>query len=64
MMVVVCGYAARGREVGLDGVASGRVTVVRWGEHHCCLIRLCVLMVEVDHTFAAVRGSCVTGSRN
>lgn len=60
MVVVVCGD---GRGVVLDGVALRAVTVVRWGEHHGRLVCLCVLVVEVDHASAAVRGSRHTVGR-
>lgn len=56
-MVVIRGDVAGGRDVVLDGAALGAVAVVRWGEHHGRLVGLRVLMVEVDHTPAAVRGS-------
>lgn len=57
LVVVICGDVAGGRGVVLDGVALRRVTVVRWGEHHGRLVCLRVLVVEVDYTSAAVRGS-------
>lgn len=49
LVVVICG--------DVDSVALRGVTVVRWGEHHGRLICLGVLVVEVDHTSAAVRGN-------
>ena len=53
LVVVVCGDGAG---VVLDDVALRPVAVVRRGEHHGRLVRLCVLVVEVDHTSTAVRG--------
>lgn len=38
-------------------VALGGVTVVGWGKHHSGFVCFRVLVVEVDHTSAAVRGS-------
>ena len=57
LLVIVCGDVVDGRGVVLDGVALGAVAVVRWGEHHRRLVCLRVLMVEVYHASAAVRGS-------
>ncbi len=57
MVVVICGDVAGGRDVVLDGAALRGVTVVCRGENHGRLVGLRVLMVEVDHTPAAVRGS-------
>ncbi|KAA8585031.1 hypothetical protein FQN60_003725 [Etheostoma spectabile] len=51
VVVVVCGDNAG---VVLDGDSMRDVTVVRWGEHHGCLVCLCVLMVEVDHAFTTL----------
>lgn len=63
VVVVVCDRAARGGNAVLDGVPLRRVAVVRWGEHHGRLVRLRVLMVEVDHTSAAERDSSLTAGR-
>lgn len=54
VVVVVCGDGAG---IVLDGIELWGVTVVRWGEHHGGLVCLCVLMVKVDNTSTAVRGS-------
>lgn len=54
VVVVVCG---EGADVVLDGVSLRGVAVVRRGEHHGRIVRLRVLMVEVDHASAAERGS-------
>lgn len=66
MLAVVCdGDAAAAR--GGGGVVGqgvlGGVTVIRRGEHHGRLIRLCVLVVQVDHAPAAVLGSGQTERR-
>lgn len=55
-MVVICGDGAVGRDAVLEGVALRGVAVVRRGQYHGRLIRLRVLMVEVDYTSTAVRG--------
>lgn len=54
LVVVMCCDVIGGRGVVL---ALRGVTVVCWGEHHGRLVCLRVLMVEVDHTSTAVRGS-------
>lgn len=53
-VVVICGDAGR-RGVVLGNVVLLGVAVVRRGEHHGRLVRLRVLMVQVDHAPAAVR---------
>lgn len=55
---VVSGCAGRagGRDAGLHAVVLGGVAVVGRGQHHGGLVRLRVLVVEVDHASAAVRG--------
>lgn len=60
-MVVVRADDAAGRCVVPHGVPLSAVAVVRRREHHGGLVRLCVLVVEVDHAAAAVRGAGHTG---
>lgn len=51
----ICGDTAGGRGVVLDGVSLRGIAVVCWGEHHGGLVRLGILVVEVDHTSTAIR---------
>lgn len=53
MLAVICSDAYSGHGIAL-------VEVVCWGKHHGCLVCLCVLMVEVHHTPAAVMGGSLT----
>lgn len=50
-----------GRRVALDDAALRGVAVVLGGQHHGGLVRLRVLVVEVDHAAAAVRHRRHTG---
>lgn len=63
LVVSICGGCVGGCDAVLDAVVLGGVAVVCRGQHHRCLVCFCVLVVEVDHASAAVRGRRHTGNK-
>lgn len=63
LVVSICGGCVGGCDVVLDAVVLAGVAVVCRGEHHRCLVCFGVLVVEVDHTSAAVGGGRNTGNQ-
>lgn len=56
MVIAICG-----RRGVVVCAALRDVAVICWGENHGCLVCFRVLVVEVNHTSAAVRGGGLTG---
>lgn len=63
LVVSICSGCVGGCDAVLEDVVLGGVAVVCRGQHHCCFVCFCVLVVEVDHASAAVRGRRNTGNK-
>lgn len=63
LVVSICDGCVGGCDAVLDAVVLGGVAVVGRRQHHRCLVCFRVLVVEVDHASAAVRGRRNTGNQ-